>query len=357
MPDSVEDNWRHFLPTIKTFVEWMFCNSKLWQPLPDQLPPDLGPNINRLQILADMFNLVHKIEKICKTFRVELEPFFLSRIRLEEDVELTGFVPLMSVPRDELDIKQSTKSIAIESINEHLIELIRDRKRIEKLCLFAEYLCGLEKPIMKYDVINNCYVPLNQVDNFGSRKETHRTISVCSNSSVSSNGVKAELNNDDDDESIFDEFDDLNELKEKRRFLKEKMDEKMKREKTQRNLLEMGAQRRLELEIRPKFVVPDTNCFVDHINLIDRIIATSYFIGVVPLLVINELEKLAKSITNCNDDSIEHAEYVQRNARKAIQYLNEKFDKRERNLKALTSQGSVLETIQFRSEELKAQVN
>ena len=64
----------------------------------------------------------------------------------------------------------------------------------------------------------------------------------------------------------------------------------------------------------------------------------------------------SKSISNYNDDSIEHAEYVQRNAKKAIEYLNEKFDKREKNIKALTSQGSVLETIQFRSEEVKKQV-
>ena len=62
---------------------------------------------------------------------------------------------------------------------------------------------------------------------------------------------------------------------------------------------------------------------------------------------------MAKSISNYNDDSIEHAEYVQRNAKKSIAFLNEKFENRERNIKAMTSQGSVLETIQFRSEEVK----
>ena len=45
-----------------------------------------------------------------------------------------------------------------------------------------------------------------------------------------------------------------------------------------------------------------------------------------------------------------------KSAKKAIKFLNEKFDKREKNLKALTSEGSVLETIQFRSEEVKKQV-
>lgn len=134
-----------------------------------------------------------------------------------------------------------------------------------------------------------------------------------------------------------------------------KMTEQETREKKHEFLLETSTQRRLELEIRPKFIVPDTNCFIDHLPLIDKLLATNYYIIIVPLLVINELDKLGKSITNYNDDSIEHAEYVQLNARKSIQYLTSKFEKRERNLKALTSQGSVMETITFRSEEVKAQ--
>ena len=78
-----------------------------------------------------------------------------------------------------------------------------------------------------------------------------------------------------------------------------------KREKSHQSIIEMSTQRQLELEIRPKFIVPDTNCFIDHLNLIDKILATSYYIVVVPLLVINELDKLSKSIANCNGDSIE----------------------------------------------------
>ncbi len=73
--------------------------------------------------------------------------------------------------------------------------------------------------------------------------------------------------------------------------------------------------------------------------MIDKILGTGHYIVVVPLLVISELDKLSKSVSNYNDDSIEHAEYVQQSAKSAIKYLNEKFEnKRERNLKALTSQ-------------------
>jgi protein SMG6 len=89
---------------------------------------------------------------------------------------------------------------------------------------------------------------------------------------------------------------ELNELRERRRVLKLRADEQERRAKTHESLVDASAQRRLELEIRPKFIVPDTNCFVDHLDLIDKLLATSYYIVVVPLLVINELDKLARLV-------------------------------------------------------------
>ena len=365
------NEWSHLLPSIKVFIDWMLCNLKLWYPLPDQLSPDLGPNPNRWSIIADMFNVIQKplLDYDSDIQRAQVEEGFvefLSKIKLEEDLELAGFVPLLSLPRDDYDYQNNLNSAQINAylpqLSEELIEKARVKKRLDKLCLFAEYLCGLEQPVLKYDVINKCYSPLMTNTQIESslknrlsklRNENgNRTISTCSSSSVKSSSAVDENENEDNETN-----DELNELKEKRRMLKAKMSEQQIREKSQQSLIEMSTQRRLELEIRPRFIVPDTNCFIDHLNLIDRILSTSYFIVIVPLLVINELDKLSKSISNCNDDSIEHAEYVQRNAKRSIEYLNEKFEKREKNIKALTSQGSVLETIQFRSEELKKQVH
>lgn len=160
------------------------------------------------------------------------------------------------------------------------------------------------------------------------------------------------INNDSDGLAASDSSSDLSELREKHRALKAKIEEQQKKDQETANILNESQQRPIELEIRPKFIVPDTNCFIDHINLIDRILTTNYFIVVVPLLVVSELDKLSKSIATWMDDSLEHAEYVQRRAKSALQYLNDKFEARQRNIKAMTSQGSVLETIQFRTEEI-----
>ena len=177
------DEWRHMFPCIKIFIDWMLCTNNMWQPLPDQLPPDLGPNPDRLKIMANMFNLVqnllNKIEtnlrkKIDSTLitsktslNADLVMQLLNRVKLGEDLEVAGFVPLLSIsPRADYDYQNRFDTDLLnEFLNNSnltldLIEMARVKKRAEKLCLFAEFLCGLEQPILKYDVLNKCYSPI-----------------------------------------------------------------------------------------------------------------------------------------------------------------------------------------------------
>lgn len=53
----------------------------------------------------------------------------------------------------------------------------------------------------------------------------------------------------------------------------------------------------LNIEVRPRFLVPDTNCFVDYLRDIESIAkAHPLYQLMVPIVVINELEGLAKGI-------------------------------------------------------------
>lgn len=116
----------------------------------------------------------------------------------------------------------------------------------------------------------------------------------------------------------------------------------------------------LELEIRPRIVVADTNCYIDHLDLIDFILNIKCLQLVVPLLVLSELDKLAKSAGGLTDDSLEHAEYLNRKAREALKYVNGKFDtvsSEKANIKAITAQGSLLDKIRFRNEEINKPVS
>ncbi|RNA08050.1 telomerase-binding EST1A isoform X1 [Brachionus plicatilis] len=348
-PHSSLDTWNQLFPSIKVFLDWMLCSIQIWHPFPDQLRPDLGPNFNRWSILVDFFNIANKNVNLFENEKIDHD---LYKIKLEEDLELAGFVPLLSLPREDYDF-QNNANVNIEYVKnfltQELVEKEKVKKRMRKCLIFAEYLCGLEKPIMKFDVVNNCYSLIEIKAE--PRLETKRTISTCSSSSFKSNtnaDEMAELNDTGTEIS----GDELNSLREKHRFLKSKVQEQQKQEKQIQSLVEANLQRQIELEIRPKFIVADTNCYIDYLNLIDLILKSNYYILILPLLVLSELEKLAKSISNLFDDSQEHAEYLQKNAKRAIEFLNSKFEKRERNIKAMTSQGSILETIQFRTEEV-----
>jgi protein SMG6 len=364
------NQWRQFFPCIKVFIDWMLCNSNFWLPFPDQLPPNVGmKTMNRWKVFVSLFNCVNEY-RMSPNWKLQLndEEDLINFVKLEEDLELSGFVPLLALPRADYSTMSIELSLAFFELTNHTIEKLRDRKRINKLCFFADYLCGIENPILKYDVIKQCYtlIETDQTTTTTNKQQFERKTKNNSISSISS-GVENNLNdlsinNDDDDDDELDEdnesewSNEMKELKQKRRLLKAKVKEKEKQKKIHQDLVEMNIQRRIEIEIRPKFICCDTNCFIDHLNLINKILETNYYIVIVPLLVINELDKLAKSLVSFNDDSIEHAEYVQKSAKEAIKYLVDKFDRRERNLKALTSQGSVLETIQFRSEEVRGKV-
>lgn len=328
-----------WLMSVKIFVEWMMCNSRLWYPFPDQLPPDLGPNPHLCNNLASLFNVVQALQKKDLAF---CEPNNGVIVVLEEDVEVAGFVPLLSMPRDASYVRSDCD-----------MRLAKDFKRFEKIVMFADYLCGLENPLMKYDVVNKKYETVVVAKSMVTPKTEAKEKVV----EIGDEVLIGEIEKKVEEMEISDgDNEELNRLIEKRKMLKTKVEEQMKREQSLQSIVEMSVNRRIEIEIRPRFLVPDTNCFINNLNLVQKLLKCNRYIIVVPLVVINELDKLAKSICNYNDDSVEHAEMVQRNAKLSMQYLNERFEMRERNLKALTSQGSVLETIQFRSEEIKTQV-
>ncbi|KAM7312742.1 hypothetical protein ISCGN_009647 [Ixodes scapularis] len=106
------------------------------------------------------------------------------------------------------------------------------------------------------------------------------------------------------------------------------------------------------LEIRPRNLVPDTNCFIDHLPLLQRLVADGHFQVFVPIVVVNELYGLARGTRQGPHQSPDHSQKVALAARAAVSYLEERFDHRESKLKAITSRGSVMDTISFRSEDV-----
>lgn len=195
--DDTKPEWSNLLVSIKVFIEWLLCNIKLWYPLPDQLSPDLGPNPNRWQILIDLFNLCSQYSPKLTNPNIQNN---LYPLKLEEDIELAGFLPLLTLPRDDEEITASTASNSkvatnsveyVLSLNEAVVEAEKAKKRMDKILLFADYLCGLEKqPLVEYDVKMKAYsliavqLPIRAL--VITKMAAARTTSTCSTSSLKS---------------------------------------------------------------------------------------------------------------------------------------------------------------------------
>jgi hypothetical protein len=64
------------------------------------------------------------------------------------------------------------------------------------------------------------------------------------------------------------------------------------------------------------------------------------------------LDKLSVT-TIVDDDSYEHAEMVRRQSIQAVKMIEECFASKERRVQAMTGEGTVLDSIQFRNEVKK----
>jgi len=66
-----------------------------------------------------------------------------------------------------------------------------------------------------------------------------------------------------------------------------------------------------------------------------------------------ELDRLSRGSKDRHYDSAEHAEMLRTGAQRAVAFLEAEFDARNSQLRALTAEGTTLDTIAFRTEELK----
>ena len=66
-----------------------------------------------------------------------------------------------------------------------------------------------------------------------------------------------------------------------------------------------------------------------------------------------ELDRLSHGSKDRHFESLEHAEMLRTGAQKAVTFLENGFEARNSHLRALTAEGTTLDTITFRSEQLK----
>lgn len=347
------DHFANIFPAVKIWTDWFVCQTNVWNPPPSTSDYHIGSRDVWTELALLMNNLLgvpcdHSVLvppesdelKVTGEGRMRNDfrriPNAFVEVRLAEDVMFFQYPPLASISNIQ-DPVYTRVSNDMESVHSAL--------RLRTVLFFGtEFLVGIDPPVLelhKTDTGRDEYVSVVEIVSKGESEEESGD----------------DKNNLDWDEEIEEAIESENPLPEatisseyqellEKRLILNKLEEQSELKK---RILESHRKFRVQLEIKPHYLVPDTNCFIDYLpelkSLVVKktaqtsdVIKRNLFTILIPCIVYNELCNIAKSSKK--------AAQVVRNAQLALKYIQS-----ETRIKYVTTKGTFLSKSMFSMEE------
>ncbi|XP_063610362.1 telomerase-binding protein EST1A-like [Penaeus indicus] len=329
----------HFMPPLKAWCDWLLYHSAVWN------PPPAAREYSTTGVNCDPWSSVAELATILRGFGPPDVPLTDAAsidavpVKLMEDSFLRGYEPLLPAHR----------TLSYSPSHVHSGRAC-DWARVLRLqtCL-CQFLCGVDPPVLRLQKTDQGDVLVSVVDTSPPDTPTASRLSL-STSDVEiedsfSDSEPSDVEEDVEAETGLDDETPLASTVKLLSMRKKMLEKKQRQQRKLQTLLEGSVT--LEMEVRPRFLVPDTNCFIEHLDLIKALVNSTPYTVMVPLVVLNELDGLSRDAAVAKYGSIGHAVRVKEGAAAALHYLR---DTKPHSLKCVTSQGSVLSSTSFTAE-------